>query len=371
MTPAGDTPQGLRPPRKRETAPGGGERGAASAASGATPASDTQLPRKIPPTNVEKAVPRRGGWQAPTSPARAPEQEPERKREPGPFAPQGKDASAAAQARAQTSQRPSAASAGGRAGAPTGRRGRGPLGLGRRIAGRAAGAGRGGFRVPGVRRSPGVISRGERVLFWSLLATVLAMTIFLVRYRERVDAHFESRAMAVPLASAGSAVTTGQLTLYLASDMTGSLMERSLDYPLPDDPNMRAQIVLEKLLAEYAAPGSPHPLQPLAPGVAGVDEVFLMPVPGHAREQSELAVVDLTPNFVHTHPSGMEPEMLTLLSMIATLHATMPRVAQVRFLVDGQTRQTLAGHADLAQTYLAGAAQMTPQEAFSRVGVRP
>jgi hypothetical protein len=38
----------------------------------------------------------------------------------------------------------------------------------------------------------------------------------------------------------------------------------------------------------------------------------------------------------------------------------MPEIAQVRFLVDGVSRDTLAGHADLTRTYLASSAP-TPQ----------
>jgi hypothetical protein len=51
--------------------------------------------------------------------------------------------------------------------------------------------------------------------------------------------------------------------------------------------------------------------------------------------------------------------MLTLLSICGTLHANLPRVAQVRFLVDGQPRSTLAGHMDLTRTYLTEDAAQT------------
>jgi hypothetical protein len=44
--------------------------------------------------------------------------------------------------------------------------------------------------------------------------------------------------------------------------------------------------------------------------------------------------------------------MLTVLSICATLRANLPHVAEVRFLVDGQQRPNLAGHADLTRTYL-------------------
>jgi len=46
--------------------------------------------------------------------------------------------------------------------------------------------------------------------------------------------------------------------------------------------------------------------------------------------------------------------MLTVLSICGTLHANLSRVTQVRYLVEGQSRATLAGHADLTRTYLTG-----------------
>lgn len=66
-----------------------------------------------------------------------------------------------------------------------------------------------------------------------------------------------------------------------------------------------------------------------------------------------MAVVDLSGSFVEAHPSGIEPETLTLLSIIETLHENFPQITQVRFLVDGQQKETLAGHADLTRAYLA------------------
>jgi hypothetical protein len=43
--------------------------------------------------------------------------------------------------------------------------------------------------------------------------------------------------------------------------------------------------------------------------------------------------------------------------MIATLHANLPQITEVRFLVDGRQKDTLAGHADLTRTYLASDTQ--------------
>jgi hypothetical protein len=67
-----------------------------------------------------------------------------------------------------------------------------------------------------------------------------------------------------------------------------------------------------------------------------------------------MAVVNFSAAFAQSHPSGIEPETLTLLAVIGTLHANLRAITQVRFLVDGRQQETLAGHADLTRTYLAG-----------------
>ena len=77
-----------------------------------------------------------------------------------------------------------------------------------------------------------------------------------------------------------------------------------------------------------------------------------------------MAVVNLSGTFAASHPAGLETESLTVLSICATLRANNSAITEVRFLVDGVERPTLAGHADLTRTYLTSEAQ--PVE-----GVRP
>lgn len=209
--------------------------------------------------------------------------------------------------------------------------------------------------IPGARASRPSIPRSQLWLFWIMLLLVVSMSTVLIRMRGRVSDRFAAAARPLPL-SAGQN-SEQPLRLYLANDMDGSLAEKPIRFPLPADPNARARVVLEKLLEEYAAPGSRHPLNPST----GVEEVYLLRVPGLSSGQ--LAVVNLTTAFVQNHPSGIEPESLTLLSMIATLHGNLPEVTQVRFLVDGQAHATLAGHADLTRTYLASSMQMSSDPA--------
>jgi hypothetical protein len=156
--------------------------------------------------------------------------------------------------------------------------------------------------------------------------------------------------------------TTEEATLLVANDSDNSLLPQVHSLPLPADSGSRARAVLGKLLDLYAQPDAAHPVPG---GAASVAQVFLLPVPGgsaappigHADAAGpQLAIVNLTGNFVATHPSGIETETLTVLSICGTLHANLPHVTQVRFLVDGEQRATLAGHADLTRTYLAAEA---------------
>jgi Sporulation and spore germination len=218
--------------------------------------------------------------------------------------------------------------------------------------------------------------RTYRIIFWVMVAAILAMSIRLFEHREARRGRIERLADATPL----DAPYTDEepVTLLLANDDDGTITATTRQIALPSETTARARALLDHLVTEYALAGSAHPLEP----GSAVDEVFLIPLPvvGHTVDPNassdangrtptipvasddpnaakastpggQLAVIDLRGSFVNQHPSGVEVETLTLLSMIGTLHANLPQIEQVRFLVDGQTRETLAGHADLLRTY--------------------
>ena len=133
---------------------------------------------------------------------------------------------------------------------------------------------------------------------------------------------------------------------------------------MPADPGARARAVLGKLLDLYAAPDSTHPVPG---GAASVAQVFLLPAPGAKSIRAsgdQLAVVNLTGTFAASHPSGLETESLTVLSICATFHANLPSRHRGPLPRGRPARPTLAGHADLTRTYLT--ADAVPAE-----GTRP
>jgi hypothetical protein len=198
-----------------------------------------------------------------------------------------------------------------------------------------------------------VIPRHQTVIFVILLVASVIMGGMLWRLRERAHQRLLAGQDAAPT-HAPQVAQAEQATLMVANDADNSLEPRALTLPLPENPEARARAVLGKLFDLYAAPGATHPV---AGGAGSVVQVFLVPIAGSGGGASpdgpELAVVNLTGAFAASHPSGLEVETLTVLSICATLHANLPRVTRVRFLVDGQPRVTLADHADLTRTYLA------------------
>jgi hypothetical protein len=218
-----------------------------------------------------------------------------------------------------------------------------------------------------------MIARHQTVLFAVLLAASVAMGGVLWHLRDRAHQRLLAGEDSAPT-QAPQVAPAEQATLLVASDSDNSLRAQVQTLPLPQDAESRARVILGRLLDLYAAPDSPHPVPG---GVSSVAQVFLVPAPDPASNSNDpkspdksdsakaaadgplLAVVNLTGNFAANHPSGLETETLTVQSICGTLHANLPRVTEVRFLVDGQPRATLAGHADLTRTYLAADAVPT------------
>jgi Sporulation and spore germination len=193
-----------------------------------------------------------------------------------------------------------------------------------------------------------MIPRYQRILFWSLVAGIFLMAAFLLRGCEQAHERLAAPPDATPIAAPTSA-STEDVTLDLANDSDASITPTTESVSLPQAPTLRARALLEQLLATYAGPGSGHPLQ----GGPAVDDVFLLPDPEPApgQQPGQLAVVNLHGGFVDNHPSGIQVEALTVQSIVGTLHAAFPQITTIRFLVDGQPHDTLAGHADLLRTY--------------------
>jgi Sporulation and spore germination len=196
-----------------------------------------------------------------------------------------------------------------------------------------------------------MIPRHQTIIFLTLLVASIVMGVALWNLRERAHQRLLRGQDSAPT-QAPQVAPELQATLMVANDGDDTVSPRALSLPLPQNPEARARAVLGKLFDLYAAQGAEHPV---TGGAASIAQVFLLPAQDAGKaapKGAQLAVINLTSAFAASHPSGLETESLTILSICATLRANFPDVAQVRFLVDGQERPTLAGHADLTRTYL-------------------
>ncbi len=218
-----------------------------------------------------------------------------------------------------------------------------------------------------------MIPRYQRILFAVLVLACIGMSAILWNhhrhnYSLRDEANTDAPIEAPSYAAAES------VTLALANDTDGSITPTTRDIALPSTPAVRVRALLEHLLAEYTSRKSPHPLGggvavedaylidlPLsAPAIRNADGSFVgSGLPARSAENEDplthatgqLAIINLRSAWCDAHPSGITVETLTIDSILGTLHAAMPEVTEVRFLVDGQPRSTLAGNVELDRTY--------------------
>jgi hypothetical protein len=172
----------------------------------------------------------------------------------------------------------------------------------------------------------------------ALLIIVISMGIYLRHMRRRAGEVGPWASASLPVAPPATGPTE-TVTLYVANDAAGVLIARSAQIPLPGGRQQRAEELLRALLRIYQQPGAAHPMAP----AADIRSIYLVD-PG-------AAVIDLNGAFADQHRSGVLPEQLTVNSLVETLAINVPGIQRVNILVEGKSRDTLAGHADLSQTF--------------------
>jgi sporulation and spore germination protein len=180
-----------------------------------------------------------------------------------------------------------------------------------------------------------------------LIVLVGAMGYYALRLKRQAERlpirAFDTRPIAPPISG-----PTERVTLYIASDRDGMLHRQDAAIAVPGDPSERARQILRTLLTVYLDKNSPHPLG----SGADIKYVFLV--------KPNMAIVDANAAFADTHRSGILVEQLTVASIAQTLAANLPGTIRIKILVEGKERETLAGHADLADFYDTAAGDQFP-----------
>lgn len=188
-----------------------------------------------------------------------------------------------------------------------------------------------------------MISRPWIIAAGVLLLGVLGVGGYVLHLRRRaatLPPTIDARPLAPPATGPQETVI-----LYLADDTTGALRQHSASIPLSASRQQKAQATMAALVNQYLAQDSPHRLPPGSEARA----VFLVE-PG-------IAVIDINAALADGHRSGVLVEELTVASLLATLGANVGGIERTRIVVDGKTRLSLAGHADLSRFFTASEVQ--------------
>jgi hypothetical protein len=193
-----------------------------------------------------------------------------------------------------------------------------------------------------------MIPRHFQIMISVLLAAILLVGIYIIQLR-RGEQEFSRHATAAPVfPQAGGSLES--IHILLAYDDDQALRWRDAETFMPLDRSLRARAVLRAVLEQYLQKPSPHPV---GKGAAVKDVYFI---------GNDTLLVDTTAAFADDHPSGILLEEMTLASLIETLSANVPGITQVKFLVEGKERETLAGHVDLMSFYQVDAVHQLAKE---------
>ena len=193
-----------------------------------------------------------------------------------------------------------------------------------------------------------MIPRHVQIGSAALLLAILLSGAYMIHLRRSAKAASTQTQASAPVAQLPGKVE--QVRLLVAYDEDQALRWRDAEIFMPSDRSLRAREALRAVLAQYLQSPSPHPL---GKG-ADIRGIYLI--------NDDTMVVDTTLAFADAHPSGVLLEQLTLTSLIETLNANVHGVTRVKFLVNGQERETLAGHADLMSFYQTAAVHQLAME---------
>jgi|SRR5579883_2106128 len=186
-----------------------------------------------------------------------------------------------------------------------------------------------------------MIPRHLQITFGILVVSVVLLVAYLFNLQSRT----EERAHAPTATTVPPSSKTENVPVVIAYDQAGVLRRSRLSIPVRTVSTERIRMILQSVVEEYTKPKASHTLG----AGSEVTEVLLV--------NSRLAVINVNSAFAEEHPSGIGSETLTVASLVDTVAANLPGIEQVKFLVDGKPRDTLAGHADLTQTYNVAAVQ--------------
>ena len=129
------------------------------------------------------------------------------------------------------------------------------------------------------------------------------------------------------------------VTLVFADRAASGMVEERREIAVPGDRAGRAK----RILSELAAGPTQSGVRTLPYGTRVLSVFF---------DEQGGVFVDFSRELVDNHPGGSTGELLTIRSVVQTLATNFPDIESVRFLVEGEEVETIAGHIDASVPFL-------------------
>lgn len=129
------------------------------------------------------------------------------------------------------------------------------------------------------------------------------------------------------------------VTLVFADRAASGVVEERREIAVPRDRAGRAK----RILSELAAGPTQSGVRTLPYGTRVLSVFF---------DEQGGVFVDFSRELVDNHPGGSTGELLTIRSVVQTLATNFPDIESVRFLVEGEEVETIAGHIDASVPFL-------------------
>jgi spore germination protein GerM len=131
------------------------------------------------------------------------------------------------------------------------------------------------------------------------------------------------------------------VTLVFADRTASGTVEERREVAVPEDRAGRAK----RILSELAEGPSESGVRTLPYGTRVLSVFF---------DERGGVFVDFSRELVDNHPGGSTGELFTIRSVVQTLAANFRDIESVRFLVEGEEIETIAGHIDASVPFLVG-----------------
>ena len=129
------------------------------------------------------------------------------------------------------------------------------------------------------------------------------------------------------------------VTLFFPREADGMLVPETREIASGVSPAREAEEALAELIK-----GPRGELVPAVPAETRLARLFIT--------RDGTAYADFNRELAQNHPSGTEAEMQTVFSIVDTLAVNFPSIKKVVLLIDGEERETLAGHLCLDRAFL-------------------